>query len=216
MTEFKMLIPVSQGDAHHTRWFNVVEAELPVRLGVYEGTAWGVPDVNDYVFEHQFYYWDGQRFYGLGRMPAEAALGLSKTLPVAHWRGLRARSAEKFVPSLASDLVTQLQIRVEHIAVEGSHARFRFATVGPDSRTADGEAVRNPLGWFQSPRLKIKPANSPTVIGLSLLFRLDVDGRQSAVYGVWKQEDENEDDKISSVALSSNCQAGPFAIRVSG
>lgn len=72
------------GELKCTPWFHVQEDGLPVRPGVYEGTAVGKPG-GSYVINMGFYLWDGIRWVGFGEKPDAIRRGTHR---VSYWRGV--------------------------------------------------------------------------------------------------------------------------------
>lgn len=185
----------------YTPWFSVADGELPTRVGAYEGSGWGIPHFHDYAFEQMYYFWDGRRFSGSGRTPNEATPG-DFTLPVGHWRGLSARGKSSKLPrgvqaytgTVALVTPHHFGLRIERLVIDGSRARFRFATEEADPCTMKGETRRNGLGWYISSYLKIERVSvrSSAPTRGAIVFRVEQHAGCCFVYGFWKQEDEDD------------------------
>ena len=201
-----MNLTIAESPEGFTPWFDVKDGELPSRLGVYEGSAHGVPGFHENAFHHLFYRWDGQRFSGAGSTTAEAALSSTIIFPVAHWRGLlkvsqRTRNPRLTAPNAGAPAIEArpcVDVLVEHLAIDGQVARFRFATNGRELCTMEGEARRNPMGWYISSRLGAAGARSSESAHGAVVFAVEQNGLRRFLYGVWKQADE-EDRTFSSV-----------------
>ena len=194
-----------QGD---TRWFNVKDDELPTRIGVYEGSSHGIPGFDDNAFHHLFYRWNGERFSGSGGTPEEAARSSSIAFPVAHWRGLLANGGvpgstlRRHLHQRTALLVTQqhLDVRVEHLVVDGLVARFRFTAEAFKPCSMEGQTRRNNMGWYISAKLRVRGLRSRQPVYGAVVFAVDKQEGRRFLYGVWKQDDE--DDKTFSSELS--------------
>ena len=187
---------IVQTDERYTPWFNVKDSHLPTRVGVYEGTAYGVPGLDEYAFEQMFYFWDGQRFSGSGRTPDEAARGIA--LPVAHWRGLSTEESStpsgthSYIGTAALVTPHHFGLRIKRLVLEGLGAWFRFTTEELDPCTMEGEAGRNPLGWYVSSKLQVKRVRSRVAASGAVVFRVEEHNGRCFVYGFWKQECEED------------------------
>ena len=177
----------------------MADGELPTRVGVYECSAHGIPDVDEYAFNQMFYFWDGQRFSGSGRTTREAADG-DITLPVASWRGLIARGmsskahsgAELYTGTVALVTPHHFGLRIERLVLEDSRAKFRFTTEQFDPCTMEGETRRLVTGWHVSSKLQATHLRSRTEVSGAVVFRVEQHDGRCFVYGFWKQEDEED------------------------
>jgi hypothetical protein len=71
-----------------TGWFSLDQQEYPLRVGVYEGTASGIPGVHPGTLQHGYYYWDGWDWNGWGATIEEAANQKNGYFKARHWRGV--------------------------------------------------------------------------------------------------------------------------------
>jgi hypothetical protein len=79
---------IKKSEGEPTPWFDSSRDGLPVRVGVYEGSAVGIPGTQGRGFQHGFYYWNGWEWDGFGRTASEAALRKGIILQASYWRGV--------------------------------------------------------------------------------------------------------------------------------
>ena len=190
-----MILTIAEKQQGYTRWFNVKDDDLPSRVGVYEGSAHGIPGFHDNAFHHLFYHWNGERFSGSGETPDEASHASSIAFPVAHWRGLLANGAVRrsLLRSSSNDGIAarfrpqHVGVRVEYLVVDGPAARFRFTTEASDPCIMEGEARRRPMGWYISAKLRVQGAGSRDPIYGAVVFAVEKQEGRRFLYGVWKQ-----------------------------
>lgn len=69
-----------------TPWFDTEVDGPPLRVGVYEGSAIGHPEGGGGIYQHGYYYWDGEKWTGWGRSPDH--IRPSSIFHARYWRGV--------------------------------------------------------------------------------------------------------------------------------